>query len=557
MLASLRVVNLAIIDRVEVDFRSGFNVLTGETGAGKSILIGALDLLLGARSNPDLIRTGEEEALVEGCFEIPAGFEPGIELDASKAETREIILSRRITRSGRSKCLINGSYASLSMLQTVGGRLVSIFGQHEQRILLDSQEHLDILDTFGGLLEDRNLVQGLYAAWKSAEKDVVSAENRLKELERQNAENEATIEELTKAALKENEEDELLSERDVLKKAVQIREKAFEAHQMLYSKSGSLMEGLSDVRKLVEYLAGANPKLQPIRENFEEAVYRIEDAAMELRDVAETSKANPKRLEAIEDRLALIRKLKKKYSRNVPELIEFLAGLNGEAGDLFSAKASLKNCRIRQAQLRDEYLGAAQNLGAKRREAATDFHTAMNSELHELSMPDAVFQVKIENLAEEKAGPLGLDVAEFLLSSNAGEEPRPMAKIASGGELSRIMLAIKALQVEENPGVTVIFDEVDSGIGGHTAYAVGSRLGRVAAKQQVLCITHLHQVAAFANHHLAVRKSVYRGRTRIKVNALNYEQRLDELARMLGAPPESESAREHIRKLMGGQGAEA
>lgn len=550
MLRFLKIANLAIIDEVEVEFRQGFNVLTGETGAGKSILIGALNLLLGAKAQPDIIRTGEAEACVEAMFEVPdvrplesCPIEPAV-------EGGELILVRRLFREGRSRCYVNGNLATVTALQSLGRALVSIFGQHEHHVLLNPEEHVDVLDRFGGLEDKRRQTSEAFAAWSAAVKALQKALGKLEDLERQAKENTAAIEELTVAALKEGEEEDLGAEREVLKKAVQIRERAFEAHQAIYARSGSIMESFAEVRKAVDYLAAVNPKLSAIKEDLDDALYRIEDIAIELRHVAETSRSDPHRLEEIEERLALIKRLKRKYGTELRGLLLHLENLNNEAGEVLGARSEVKRLEQAVAEKRETYVGAARSLSAARKAAAGKLGTRMKGELSELAMPGAVFNVSFNELEEEHGTATGLEKVEFFLAANPGETSRPLARIASGGELSRIMLALKALQVSDRGFSTVIFDEVDAGIGGHTATAVGTRLARVAQSQQVLCVTHLHQIAALADHHISVHKTVTGGRTRIEVAPLDREKRIEELTRMLGASPRSESAREHVRRLM-------
>lgn len=556
MLKYLSISNLAIIDKIEVEFREGLNALTGETGAGKSILIGALDLLLGAKASADIIRTGEEEAHVEALFEPENDFVFPPDLEALAQRGNEIVLSRKIAKSGRSRCFVNGNVATAGMLQAVGESLVNIFGQHEHRVLLDPEEHIEILDRFGGAGALRNDTAEAFVTWKKTAKELAAAEVKLKENQQLALQNAADIEELTNACLKPGEEEDLIQEKGLLKKASQIRERAYQAHQALYARSGSLIQELGEVGKAVEYLASVNPKLSKLRENFEDAVYRLEDAALELRGVSETFHSDPARLERIEDRLALIRRLKKKYGKDVPGLVTHLETLTNEAGDVLDARSKVNSLGQLTDQSRTKYLESASRLSEKRRQAAAKLEVAMKEELKELAMPQAKLMVNFQALDAEKATPSGLEKAEFFLASNPGEAPRPLARIASGGELSRIMLALKALQVDVHGASTVIFDEVDAGIGGHTAVAVGTRLARVAAKQQVLCVTHLHQIAALADHHLSVRKLVQEGRTRIEVSALDEEKRVDELTRMLGAAPTAESVKEHVRRLMDRQTAE-
>jgi DNA repair protein RecN (Recombination protein N) len=331
---------------------------------------------------------------------------------------------------------------------------------------------------------------------------------------------------------------------------VQIREKAFEAYHALYSRSGSILESFGDVRKTVDYLVSVNPKLGAIKETLEEALYRIEDVAIELRNVGETSHSDPARLEEIEERLALIRRLRKKYGTDMDGLFQYMESLNQETGEILEARAAVRKYDKETAEERQTYLETAQALSRARRGAAEELETSMKQELQDLSMPEAAFLVSFEETGDEKGSASGLEKVEFFLASNPGEAPRPLARIASGGELSRIMLAIKALQVDSQGSSTVIFDEVDAGIGGHTAIAVGNRLARVAQRQQVLCVTHLHQIAVRADHHLSVNKTVRDKRTRVEVTALAGEKRLEELARMLGASPASRSAIDDVRRLM-------
>ncbi len=548
MLRYLKISNLAIIENVEVEFTEGFNVLTGETGAGKSILIGALDLLRGAKPHADIIRTGEQEASVEGLFEVPDIAR--LPEDLGIGRTGELIITRKMFRSGRSKATLNGHLASVPMLETLGRSLVGIFGQHEHQTLLNTDEHGEILDRFGNLEPRRKKTARAFEEWKASMRDLSRAADTLKELQAQHRELKEIIEELKAAGLKEGEEEQLATEKDVMKKAVQIREKAYEGYQTLYSRSRSITEELAEVKRAVAWLATANPNLTGLREDFDGALYTIEDVALQLRDVAEKARSDPARLEKIEERLGLIKRLKKKHARDVPALILHQEHLEQEADTVSDTADQVKALESVVAQKRQTFLEAAQDLSLARKKTAEKLQVSMETELKELAMSGASFVVALETLDEKRANSSGMDRVEFLLASNPGEAPRPLARIASGGELSRVMLAIKAWEVDDQGAPTVIFDEVDAGIGGHTAYAVGSRLTRVARRQQVLCITHLHQIAAMADHHVSVRKTVHEGRTTIDVKSLNHEERMEELARMIGASPDSETAMEHVRKLV-------
>ncbi|MFH0825756.1 MAG: DNA repair protein RecN [Pseudomonadota bacterium] len=550
MLRYLKISHLAVIDEVEVEFHDGFNVLTGETGAGKSILIGALNLVLGAKAPPDIIRTGEEEALVEALFEFQ--FPPAGEHfpDMPDKGPWELVITRKLFRSGRSRATINGALVTVAALQDLGKSLVSIFGQHEHQVLLDPSAHVEILDRFGGLGDLRKKVAKGFAAWTRAAGDLKEACAAVEELEKKRRENEEIADELASAGLREGEEEELRQERELLQKAVQIREKAYEAHQVLYSRSKGVSDLLADARKAVEYIVSVNPKLTKLRDNIEEVIYRVEDIALELRDVAHASECDPDRLERIEERLQLIRRLTRRFGTDIPGLMGILEEVSKHADEVFQARSRVKKLDADERLRRQAFLEAAKTLSLARRECGERLETVMKLELKELAMPEAQFAARFVEVPPEAASAGGLKKVEFQLSSNPGEALRPLARVASGGELSRIMLALKSLQAGHEGSETVIFDEVDTGIGGHTAQAVAARLARVARGRQVLCVTHLHQIAGIADHHLSVRKSVSQGRTRIEVVPLDQDQRLDELTRMLGAAPGSETVREHVRGLI-------
>ncbi len=552
MLRYLRINNFAIIDEIEVEFQEGFNVLTGETGAGKSILIGALGLVLGAKSGGDIIRSGAEEARVEAFFEIQ---DPGVlpdDLEIEANSPTELVISRRINLNGRSKCSINGHSATLAMVETLGNRLVTVFGQHESHVLLNPDEHIELLDRSAHLQTQRKGVERLYHISRKASDELATLKRKLQALEAEASENRFMVQELTKATLKVNEEQELEQERDVLKKAVQIREKAYESYQRLYSKSGSVISNLSEIKKWIQGLVSIYPKMDNTLQNFDGAVYQLEDVALELRNVWENTHDDPARLEQIEERLTSLRKLQRKYGGDIEYLINRLQSLSAEVSLVMDAENSLKECEKKFEEAQRDFLVEAETLSKKRRDAAKRLEISMKKELTDLAMRDAIFSVRFKELPKEKFDAKGIENIEFFLASNPGEAERPLAKIASGGELSRVMLALKALETEdaEQQATTLVFDEVDAGIGGHTAVAVGARLSRVSKRQQTICITHLLQIAAGADNHIAVRKFVKEGRTSIEAASLDREERVKELARMLGASEDSAPIREHVRKLV-------
>jgi DNA repair protein RecN (Recombination protein N) len=551
MLRYLRISNFAIIDQIEIEFQEGLNVLTGETGAGKSILIGALGLILGARGGADQIRTGADEALVEAIFEGSDISSIDPDLESTFEGSGELIISRRINRSGRSKCFANGRLTTISMLEIIGNNLVTVFGQHESHMLLDPEEHIEILDRSANLQTQRKKLEGLFHVVRKASNEVLSAKNRLHNLETQATENKSMALELGKANLKLGEEEELSDEREILKKASQIREKAYDAYQKLYSKSGSVISNLSEIKKSLAALVALNPKTNQIVENFSGAVYQLEDVALELRNISENTNDDPARLEEIEERLSRLKTLKKKYGGDVEHLMQRLQSVSNEVSSILNAEKDFKDCQKRFESAEKDFLIEAQTLSKQRRQAAIILETSMKKELSDLAMRDAVFSVNFNDRSREISGAKGLETVEFFLAANPGESARPLAKVASGGELSRVMLALKTLEIDSaGQASTLVFDEVDAGIGGHTAVAVADRLAQVARRQQTICITHLHQIAARADHHLAVRKFVKEGRTSIEANVLHREERISELARMLGASEDSAPVREHVRNLV-------
>jgi DNA repair protein RecN (Recombination protein N) len=551
MLRYLKINNFAIIDEIEVEFREGFNVLTGETGAGKSILIGALGLILGAKANQDFIRSGADEATVEALFEINEASVLPEDLKTDFKDSGELVISRRIQQNGRSRCSINGRLTALSALEKVGSSLVTVFGQHESHVLLNPDEHIEILDRSSNLGGQRLTVEQFFNVVRKAKGDLNSAKQKFLDLEAAAAEHDSMIQELAGSNLRVGEEDDLLQERDILRKASQIREKAYEAYQRLYSKSGSVISTLAEIKKWIQALVALHPGTGNLLENFEASVYQLEDIALELRNFTENTHDDPLRLEQIEERLAILRKLRKKYGGDIELLLEKLETLSGQANTLMDAQRILKDCEKRAEQAQHDFLDQARILSHERRKAAQSLEAAMRQELSDLAMKDAQFSVLFKDIPDQKSGPKGLEDVEFYLTSNPGEAARPLAKIASGGELSRVMLALKALEIDSTgQASTLVFDEVDAGIGGHTALAVGERLARVAKRQQTICITHLHQIAARADHHIAVRKFVKSGRTSLDATSIVQEERIAELTRMLGASDNAEPIRDHMRSLV-------
>jgi DNA repair protein RecN (Recombination protein N) len=547
MLRFLRIRNLAVIEAVEVEFESGFNVLTGETGAGKSILVEAVGLLLGARASADLVRTGEAHATIEAIFDDPAG--------------REVIVRREISNQGRSRSFIDGALATASALRDLSARLVELHGQHEHQALLDPLAHLPLLDDYASAGE---LVTAVAEVWTQLR----SLRDELERSRMDEREKSARLDligfqlgEIEKGAPKPGEDEELATTKQVLASAERIQRLCEESYATLYDRDDAVLAGLGGVWKRVGELATIDPQFVPFVEWRDGIKSQLEDLAFFLRSYADGIDASPARLQEVEDRLALLERLKRKYGPRLQDVIErrnvlarecdLLTGVGERADDL------LKTLETTNA----EYLSKARELSRRRRTAAVHFARDMERLLGELAMARTRFEVRFNDgeLPESGWSERGIDGAEFFVSPNPGEELRPLARIVSGGELSRVMLALKTLAntkpgsiFDSNPIApkTLIFDEVDAGIGGRVADVVGSRLQELGKRFQVLCITHLPQIAARGDAQFLIEKSIRGNRTMTRVERLDLEGRVEEVARMIGGATITEQTRASARELL-------
>ncbi len=548
MLIDLAIKNVAIIDSLLVSFQPGLNILTGETGAGKSIIIDAVNLILGGRASTDLIRSGEDEAQVEALFSL-AGI-PGIAAELAESGIdveEELIVKRTVSRAGRNRVYLNGSLATTAQLAAVAPRLINIYGQHESQTLLRLANHQELLDGFGRLTPLRNVYSGVHTQYqkivnelRSREKDGHEAARRLDLLNFQ-AEEIAAIAPLT------GEDQELEQERELLAHAERLLQGTNSAFARLYSDDGALLSRLSDIRRNLSDCATVDPRLSPLDASLAEAALQLEDTALALRDYATKIEADPLRLQVVDDRLNILRNLKRKYGASLEEILVLKVKIDEERESLLHGGENREELERRRDELARELRQKGEELSTRRRETAGALTEAMTSQLHDLAMKNALFLPEITPLDEPCS--TGLDRVEFLFSPNPGEPPRPLARIASGGELSRLMLALKQIHPESDVP-TLIFDEVDTGIGGAVSALVGEKLRKVAGNQQVLCITHLPQVAVYANHHFQVQKQVKGGRTSTTVTVLDDEARIEELARMLGGITITETTRQHAREML-------
>lgn len=548
MLTDLNIRNFAIIDALHVAFRPGLNVLTGETGAGKSIIIDAVNLILGGRASADLIRTGEDDAVVEALFDLSshgdlqAGLaEAGVECDG------ELLVKRVVSRSGKNRVFVNGSLSTLTTLGDLGRALINIYGQHESQTLLKPENHLLLLDGFAGLSPLRTEFAAIHGEYRQVLAEIAVLEEGEREAARRIDLLAFQSGEIGGAGLVPGEEEELVQERRLLAHGEKLLLNSQKAFDLLYGGESSILGHLREVSGALLEIGSIDSSLAEVCEAVNGAYAQLEDAALSLRDYAAKVESDPQRLQAVDDRLDLLNRLKKKYAPTVEGMIAYKAEIDRELESLLNRERTRGELDKSLAVLKERMAAKGEDLSAKRRGAARELKVAMERELHQLAMKNAVFDVDFELLSEPRAS--GVERAEFLFSPNPGETPKPLGRIASGGELSRLMLALKQVHPESDVP-TLVFDEVDTGIGGATSALVGEKLKKVARAQQVLCITHLPQVAAFADHHFRVEKRVAEGRTVTSVAELGPEERVTEMARMLGGMKITEKTLEHAREMI-------
>lgn len=555
MLVELRIKNFAIIDELHCSFGPGLNVISGETGAGKSILIGAVGLLLGERASPDIIRTSEETAVVEALFQPDETDRLEETLADMGLEGEDGLLLRRVvTRSGKNRVYVNGSPATLGMMARLSEALINICGQHEHQLLLQAENHLDILDDFGGLGPSRSAYERLFGEYGELKARVRELSERKREGHEREDLLRYQLQEIEAAATAVGEDERLLAEKKVLANVQKLRESAQRAYDTLYGREGSVLAELRQVLTDVREIAQLDAGFALSEKDVEAIYYQAEDWALTLREYSRRLSFEPERAAAVDERLEVLARLKRKYGGSLNAVLDRAEAMRTELAvrahideDLEAAEADLKAVRTR-------LIGEAESLSGQRKAAAAVLERAVETELRTLRMPDVLFSVAFHGGGDGAEGPAlnarGMDEAEFFLSTNVGEELKPLHRIASGGELSRIILALKKVLARTGSVATIVFDEVDSGIGGATAEVVGERLRDVARHHQVLCITHLPQIACFGDRHYRVAKSVVGERTTSQVEVLSETGRLEEIARMLGGVDVTDRTRAHAREML-------
>ena len=554
MLKLLRIKNIAVISAVELELGPGLTALTGETGAGKSILIDALGLLLGERSSADLIRTGEEQAVVEAVVD-GEGAEAVLEAHGLPAADGEIILRREITASGKGRASVNGALAPVATLRALAPWVATIHGQHGASGLLDADSHLGILDRSAGLEADASAMADAFRDARDAEARLLALRDARRDAERQREMLAHQADEIERAGLQPGEEDALRREKAVQANAGRLAALTAEAYAALYEDEGAVLTRLGHVYRKIEDLARIDDRFAPHLEARAAARAPLEDLAFFLRDYASSLDVSPGRLDEIETRLALVERLKRRYGATVEEVLAFGASCREKLAALDDPASAERALEARRAAASERYLGLARSLARRRRQAGEALAERVRRELAQLAMEKARFEVAFTPAPEgsEHWTERGTDAVEFALSANPGEDLRPLARIASGGELSRILLALNTVTAAGEPGRTLVFDEVDAGIGGRVAEVVGRKLHAIAGRHQVLCVTHLPQIAAQADRHFAVSKRQAKGRTVTDVAALDAGARIEEVARMLGGETITEATRRHAREMVRGK----
>ncbi|EXX88636.1 DNA recombination protein RecN [Paenibacillus darwinianus] len=560
MLRELSIRNLAVIEQVSVNYHHGFHVLTGETGAGKSILIDALSLVIGGRGSSDMVRYGCDKAEIEALFDIRADHRlwsvlSSLGIDANPEEM--LVVRRELSSQGKSVSRINGQIVNLSMLRQAGEYLVNIHGQHEHQSLLRTDQHLEWLDLYAG----DTLAEKKRAYW-DAYRQYQQTRAKLRDLEDSSRQNmqmldlyRFQVEEIAAARLTPGEDDALLEEKRKLSHAERRMEHATEAYSLLYGSNG-LAAISKAISRLEDIRAYDSSVLDPLLEQLQSAYYQAEDVAFQLRDYRDGIESNPERLAEIEDRIDLISGLKRKYGEAIPDILIYYEKIAAEADKLENRDEHLQTLREEERRLSDRATALALGLSELRHHAAERLAQEIETELKQLQMERTSFKVQLDAIQGGESGsgskltPQGLDEAVFMLSANPGEPLKPLNKIASGGEISRIMLAMKTIFAAIDGVPVLVFDEVDTGVSGRAAQAIAEKMSVLSRNCQVFSITHLPQVACMADHHYEIKKTVKGDRTSTSVAELLGDDRVEELARMLGGVEVTSKTRHHAQEML-------
>ncbi len=562
MLLELIIKDFAIIETLNLQFKNGLNILSGETGAGKSIIVGAVSLLLGGRAYSELIRSEKEDAVVEAVFEIKDAVDVQniLESFGIEAEDDQLIIRRIISRSGKNRIYIGGQLGSIQMLSQIGGALIDISGQFSQQLLLQTERHINIIDTFGELEPDCTKYRESYEKYQIILSDLKVLVLKEEELKTKKDLYVFQNDELKKASLHPDEEESLIKEKNILSNAKDLYEKTYGVYTEMYADDDSYISAIKSSYRKIEEAAGIDEILEDQRKVLESIIFELEDNAQSLRLYAEKINIDPERLEQVESRLDDIHRIKRKYNKSIPELIDYQHEIENDLNKIETFSDQIKSLKIKLKTDSNALWVLADKLSQKRNKTSVLIKKSIEKELKSIGMEKTDFTIRIksqsgssgDNINDYVHGltVLGKDDVEFFISTNKGEEEKPLSKIASGGELSRIVLAIKKIMAEKYLIPTLLFDEVDTGIGGAVADSVGNKLFEMSRSHQVLCITHLPQIACFGNNHFNVTKSLINNRTVTKVDLLENESRIDEISRMLGGKKITDKTIAHAVEML-------
>lgn len=550
MLTELRIRNFAIIESVTLPLAPGLNVLSGETGAGKSIIVGALGFLLGERGSADLIRSGAEKATVEGVFEVDGRDDILEIIDAHGIESEDetLVLKREIAASGRGRAWVNGSVVTTTVLGDVGRMLVNLHGQHEAQTLLDTESQRRILDAYGNASENVDAVRQAYDELAAVRRQVHDVTTRRADAEKRSDYLRHVVREIEEARLVEGEDVALDNEARILENADELRTSGEAIVSLLGDEEQGILVRLAAVQRTLAHITRVDPSAARFQELFDAGYYAIDELARAVDEYATSVELDPERLAAVRVRRELIFRLMKKYGGTLADVIATGQSARAELDLVDSAEFDIEQLRVRERELMEQLVAAAEQLTTIRKSAAKKIAKAVGALLPELGMEGGTFLVALTS--RDEVGPSGAEDVEFRVGLNLGYEPRPLSRVASGGELSRVMLALKTALARVDRTPTLVFDEVDAGIGGKVGLQVGDTMRRVAAGHQVFAISHLPQIAARAHHHIVVAKGARQGVTTADITVLSTRDRVTEIARMLGGDPDSKISRAHAKELL-------
>lgn len=550
MLNQLSIRNVAVIDKLDINLHDGVSVLTGETGAGKSIIIDSINMILGDRANKELVRYGTDKAVVQAVFDAPKSVINVLEENDIDVEDETVIITRQVTKEGKSAARINGMVVTLNILREISDRLINIHGQHDNQALLTPIRHITFLDAYADNEEYINRYKDILSKKREIEKKISSLEMDEQEKMQRIDLLEYQVTEIKKASLEKGEEDDLREQRDIYTNAGQITKSVNEAYMNLYEgdEIQSAYDGISIAVNEIFQISDLNPQLKSIYDTLNEIMYSLEDTAHEIKEFGETVEFDEQTLNEIEERLDLISRLKRKYGNSIEEILEYLKKAESELNDIKLSDERTNELKEELKNITKELKEKGNVLTQRRENAAKVLEENIEKSLHELNMEKSKFKVNIEN--DGTFYDNGMDKVEFLISTNPGEPLKPLVKIASGGELSRVMLAIKSILADSDGVDTMIFDEIDTGVSGKAAMSIAKKLAVIAKNKQVICITHLPQLTAMADNHYLIQKNTDGELASTTLKELDEEGRELELARIIDGGEVTELALSHAKQML-------